>query len=63
MEMIAHDVGYRDEKIDVTIRVELQSHKRWAKVYTTTTCTSPVQFVTGVNYHKNAKLMNNLSEK
>lgn len=58
MEMVAHGVSYNDEKIDVSICVELQAGNRWANITATTTSSNLVQFVTGVNYHNNAKTLN-----
>lgn len=50
-EMIAYGVMYKDEAVDVSIRVEMKDGSRVAKVIATELNGRKVQFLTGVNYH------------
>ena len=52
MEMLSEDVPYNGKKIDVLVRVTVYSGIREAKVEAFALCDEPVQFVTGINYHK-----------
>ena len=52
MEMLSEDVPYMGRKVDVLVRVTVYSGERNAKVEAFALCDEPVQFVTGVNYHK-----------
>ena len=50
-EMIAYGVMYKDEPVDISIRVEMTDRSRVAKVIATELGGRKVQFLTGVNYH------------
>lgn len=51
-EMIAYGVAYRQDTVDVSIRVDMTNGSRVAKVTATELGGKDVQFLTGVNYHK-----------
>ena len=50
-EIIAYGVMYKDEPVDISIRVEMTDRSRVAKVIATELGGRKVQFLTGVNYH------------
>ena len=50
-EIIAYGVMYRDEAVDISIRVEMKDRSRVAKVIATELGGRKVQFLTGVNFH------------
>lgn len=52
LEMISKGIPYKGKKVDILVRVTVFSGKREAKVDAMTLGTEPVQFVTGINYHK-----------
>jgi hypothetical protein len=52
MEMLSEGVPYKDGKVDILVRVTVFPDKREAKVEASTLSGKPVQFVTGINYHK-----------
>ena len=52
LEMISKGIPYKGKKVDILVRVTVFSGKREAKVEAMTLGTEPVQFVTGINYHK-----------
>ncbi len=52
MEMLSEDVPYMGRQVDVLVRVTVYSGERNAKVEAFALSDEPVQFVTGVNYHK-----------
>jgi hypothetical protein len=56
MEMISEDVPYKGKEIDVLVRVTVFPGIREAKVEAFALCDEPVQFVTGINYHKGQKI-------
>ena len=56
MEMLSEGVPYMDRKIDVLVRVTVYSGERNAKVEAFALTDQPVQFVTGVNYHKGQEI-------
>ena len=56
MEMLSEDVPYMGRKIDVLVRVTVYSGERNAKVEAFALTDEPVQFVTGVNYHKGQEI-------
>lgn len=53
-EMIAYGVEYKGELVDISIRVEMKNKSRVAKVIATELNGKDVQFLTGVNYPKDA---------
>ncbi|MEO8255466.1 MAG: DUF4861 family protein [Flavobacterium sp.] len=55
MEMISKGVPYKDQKVDILVRVTVFSGKREAKVEAICLSKCKVQFVTGVNYFKDFK--------
>lgn len=57
MEMLSEDVPYMGRKVDVLVRVTVYSGERNAKVEAFALSDEPVQFVTGVNYHKGAEIV------
>lgn len=58
MEMLSEGVPYKDGKVDVLVRVTVYSGIREAKVESFALTDDPVQFVTGINYHKGQKVVN-----
>lgn len=52
MEMLSQGVAYRGDTIDVLVRVTVFSGKREAKVEAFAFSSKPVQFFTGLNFHK-----------
>ena len=52
MEILSKDVPYKNRKVDVLVRVTVYSGLREAKVEAFALTDEPVQFVTGLNYHK-----------
>lgn len=56
MEMLSEDVSYIGRKVDVLVRVTVYSGERNAKVEAFALCDEPVQFVSGVNYHKGEEI-------
>jgi hypothetical protein len=56
MEMLSEDVPYMGRKVDVLVRVTVYSGERNAKVEAFALSDEPVQFVTGVNYHKGEEI-------
>ncbi|TNF46375.1 MAG: DUF4861 domain-containing protein, partial [Bacteroidetes bacterium] len=56
MEMLSEDVPYMGGKVDVLVRVTVYSGERNAKVEAFALADEPVQFVTGVNYHKGQEI-------
>lgn len=56
MEMLSEGVPYLDRKVDVLVRVTVYSGERNAKVEAFALTDEPVQFVTGVNYHKGEEI-------
>lgn len=56
MEMLSEDVPYMGRKVDVLVRVTVYSGERNAKVEAFALCDEPVQFVTGINYHKGEEI-------
>lgn len=57
MEMLSEGVPYKDKSVDILVRVTVYSGIREAKVEAFALCNEKVQFITGVNYHKNNKTM------
>lgn len=53
-EMIAYGVEYKGGMVDVSIRVEMKDKSRVAKVIATELNGKKVQFLTGINYQKDA---------
>ncbi|WP_167604953.1 DUF4861 family protein [Maribellus sediminis] len=56
MEMLSEDVPYMGRKVDVLVRVTVYSGERNAKVEAFALSDEPVQFVTGINYHKGEEI-------
>jgi hypothetical protein len=56
MEMLSEDVPYKGKKVDILIRVTVYSGYRNATVDAFALTDEPVQFVTGINYHKDHDL-------
>lgn len=56
MEMLSENVPYKDRKVDILLRVTVYSGIRDAKVEAFALSDDEVQFVTGLNYHKDQKL-------
>lgn len=57
MEMLSEGVPYKGRKVDVLVRVTVYSGERNAKVEAFALTDEPVQFVTGVNYHKGEEIV------
>jgi len=56
MEMLSEGVPYKGKKVDILVRVTVYSGDRNAKVEAFALTDEPVQFVTGVNYHKGEEI-------
>lgn len=57
MEMISENVPYKNTTVDILVRVTVFSGLRKAKVEAFALTDSPVQFVTGINYHKGQEVI------
>jgi len=57
MEMISKGVPYKGRHVDIRVRVTLFSGRREARVEGEEMNGEKVQFVTGINYHKNNKMV------
>ena len=55
-EMIAYGVPYKGDTLDVSIRVDVKTKTREARVTAEVLDGTKVQFLTGVNYHKGARV-------
>ena len=55
-EIIAYGVQYKGDLVDVSIRVEVKDGSRMAKVIATELNGKKVQFLTGVNFQKDASI-------
>ncbi len=55
-EMIAYGVPYKGDTLDISIRIDVKSRTRLAKVTAEVLDGTKVQFLTGVNYHKGAEV-------
>lgn len=56
MEMLSEGVPYKGKHIDILVRVTVYSGERNAKVEAFALTDEPVQFVTGINYHKGQEI-------
>ena len=56
MEMLSEGVPYKGRKVDILVRVTVFSGERNAKVEAFALTDEPVQFVTGINYHKGEEI-------
>lgn len=56
-EMVAYGVLYKNDTVDVAIRIDMQDKSREAIVTAYELSGTPVQFVTGVNYHEGQKVV------
>jgi hypothetical protein len=56
MTLLSEGIQYKDKKVDILVRVTVYSDKREAKVEAISQTGEPVQFVTGINYHKNTEV-------
>ncbi|MFA9388548.1 MAG: DUF4861 family protein [Prolixibacteraceae bacterium] len=56
LEMLSQGVPYKGKKVDILVRVTVYSGIREAKVEAFALTVEPVQFVTGINYHKGEEL-------
>lgn len=57
MEMLSEGVSYKGHKVDILIRVTAYNSLREAKVEAFALSGEPVQFITGINYHKTTHLV------
>ncbi|MDA3835207.1 MAG: DUF4861 family protein [Spirochaetales bacterium] len=57
MEMLSVDVPYKNRTVDILVRVTVYSGLRKAKVEAFALTDSPVQFVTGINYHEGQQVV------
>ena len=55
-EMIAYGVPYKGDTLDVSIRIDVRTKTREANVTAEVLDGTKVQFLTGVNYHKGARV-------
>lgn len=55
MEMLSEGIPYKGDSIDILVRVSVYSGSRAAKVEAFALCDRPVQFLTGINFHKGMK--------
>ena len=51
-EIIAYGVPYKEDSVDVSIRIEMRDGNREAKVIATELGGKKIQFLTGVNFHE-----------
>ncbi len=58
MEMLSEGVPCKDRTVDILVRVTVFSGVREAKVEAFALTDLPVQFVTGINYHKGEEVQN-----
>ncbi|GAF03815.1 DUF4861 family protein [Saccharicrinis fermentans] len=56
MEMLSEDIPYKGNKVDILVRVTSYTGIREMKVEAFALCNGPIQFVTGINYHKGQKI-------
>jgi len=59
MEMLSEGIPYLGKKIDVLLRVTVYSEKREAFIEAFSVTGEEIQFVTGINYFGNLKVVNN----
>jgi hypothetical protein len=57
MEMLSEDIPYKNGKVDILVRVTVFPKIRNAKVEAFALTDNDVQFVTGINHHKNQKVI------
>jgi hypothetical protein len=57
MEMLSEGVPYKNRRVDILVRVTVYSGLRNAKVEAFALTDEPVQFVTGLNYHKGQQVV------
>lgn len=57
MEMLSEGVPYKNGNVDILVRVTVYSGLRKAKVEAFALTDSPVQFVTGINYHEGQQVV------
>lgn len=55
-EVIAYGVAYKDDLVDISIRVDVEAKTRIAVVTATELSGKKVQFLTGVNFHEGQKV-------
>jgi len=55
-EVIAYGVAYRDDLVDISIRVDVEAKTRIAVVTATELSGKKVQFLTGINFHEGQKV-------
>ena len=55
-EIIAYGVAYRDDYVDISIRVDVEAKSRVAVVTATELSGKKVQFLTGINFHEGQKV-------
>ncbi len=53
LEMIAYGVPYKDEFVDIMIRIDVTAKSREAKVTASELSGKKVSFLTGINFHEN----------
>lgn len=58
MEMISYGVPCQGDSVDVSLRVDVRDDSRWAAVTVKELNGKPLRFVTGVNYHPGAEIIN-----
>ncbi|MCK4921559.1 MAG: DUF4861 family protein [Bacteroidales bacterium] len=56
LEMLNEGVPYKGKQVDILVRITVFSSHREAKVEAFALSDEPVQFVTGINYHKGTKI-------
>ncbi len=56
IEMIAYGVPYRNESVDIIIRIDVADKSREARVTASELSGKKVRFITGVNFHENQKV-------
>jgi len=56
-EMIAYGVEYKGGYVDISIRIDVASKGRTAKVTARELNGTPVQFLSGINYHEGQRVM------
>lgn len=57
MEMVSEGIPYEGQKVNILVRVTVYPDSRKAKVEAFSQTGLPVQFVTGINYHKGVAIL------
>ena len=56
MEMLSSGIPYKGTRVDILVRITVFADSRMAKIEAFSQLDTPVQFVTGINYHKGVEV-------